>query len=117
MSHAMPQYLRTYRKRAGFTQHEVASLLGLHTAENVSRYERMARRPTLETAIACELIFGVPARVLLPGLYREVEQGVRRRARNILKEHESRHPQVHSRKRAALESLASTTGKSNTYAQ
>lgn len=102
----MPQYLRTYRKRAGLTQSDVASLLGLDTGESVSRYERLGRRPTLETALALQHIFNVPPQELFPGLYREVEQGVRDRARRILKQPETKNRRSGARKRAVLEALA-----------
>lgn len=108
MSAAIPQYLRSYRKRTGLTQSDVASLLGLDTGESVSKYERLARRPTLETAFALQHVFNVPADELFPGLYREVEQGVRDRARRILKKQGTNDRGSGARKRALLEALAST---------
>src|SRR5881628_703008 len=80
-SHRLPNYLKTHRKRAGLSQDEVAFLLGCRSGAKVSRYERLARRPSLETAFAYEAVFGVPARELFAGVYEKVEREVVKRAR------------------------------------
>src|SRR2546428_10823137 len=80
-SHRLPNYLKTYRKRAGLSQDEVAFLLGCRSGAKVSRYERLARRPSLETAFAYEAVFGVPARDLFAGVYEKVESDIVKRAR------------------------------------
>jgi len=67
-------YLRTYRKRAGLTQGEVAFLLGCKDAGQVSRYERSRRLPTLRTALACASILRVPLETLFADVQREVDQ-------------------------------------------
>jgi len=74
-------YLRTYRKRGGLTQDEMAFLLGCQSGTKISRFERLARHPNLETALACQVIFGVPAHKLFPGVFAEVERTVTERAR------------------------------------
>lgn len=104
----MPQYLRTFRKQAGFTQSDLACLLSVHTAENVSRYERLSRRPTLETAFGCQVIFNACPHELFPGLYREVEQGVRKRARQIWGRLGRAEREMHARKWAVYEALANS---------
>jgi transcriptional regulator with XRE-family HTH domain len=76
----LPNYLRTYRKRSGLSQDEVASLLGCQSGAKVSRYERFARVPTLENALAYEALFGVPARELFAGVYQKVEETIHKRA-------------------------------------
>ena len=81
MAHRLPNYLRTHRKRAGLSQDEVAFLLGCQSGAKVSRYERLARRPSLETAFAYEAVFGVSARELFAGVYEKVEREVVKRAR------------------------------------
>src|SRR2546422_855228 len=81
MAHRLPNYLRTHRKRAGLSQDEVAYLLGCRSGAKVSRYERLARRPSLETAFAYEAVFGVPARELFAGVYEKVEEQIKKRAR------------------------------------
>lgn len=83
MSQRLPNYFKTHRKRTGFSQDEVAFLLGLSGGDKVSRLERRARVPTVETLLAYEAVFGVPASELVAGLYEKVEEQTRRRA-NVL---------------------------------
>src|SRR5713226_482668 len=80
-SRRLPNYLRTYRKRAGLSQDEVAFLLGCQSGTKASRYERRARKPNLETILAYELVFGAPARELFAGIFEDVEQATLKRAR------------------------------------
>lgn len=83
MASKVRSYLRTYRKRSGLTQDEVAFLLGCQSGAKVSRFERQAREPNLRTALACQIIFGIPAEDLYPGVYAEVEEAVTERARAL----------------------------------
>lgn len=71
--HKLPNYLRTYRKRAGLTQDEMAYLLGCRSGAKVSRYEHFSRQPNLKTVFAYQIIFHVPADKLFPGIYHEIE--------------------------------------------
>jgi DNA-binding XRE family transcriptional regulator len=80
MSSRLPNYLRTHRKRLGFSQREVAFLVAVHGEAKVCRYERYRCRPSLETALACELIFRTPARELFRGMHQKVERQVNDRA-------------------------------------
>ena len=76
---SLPNYLRTYRKRSALSQEEVAFLLGtkgLNKGTKVSRDEHYARTPTLEDALAYEVIYGRPVRELFAGLYEGVESEV-----------------------------------------
>jgi transcriptional regulator with XRE-family HTH domain len=81
MAPRIMSYLRTHRKRGGLTQDETAFLLGFQSGTKISRFERLARRPNLETALACQVVFGVPAHELFPGVFAEVENTVIERAR------------------------------------
>ncbi len=67
-THKLENYLRTYRKRSGLTQREVAFLVGCRNGAQVSRYEKRRRLPPLRTALACEAAFGVPVSELFAGL-------------------------------------------------
>jgi transcriptional regulator with XRE-family HTH domain len=84
--HKLENYLRMYRKRSGLSQDEVAYLLGGKSGTIASRYERFRRTPSLETALACEAIYGVPVKELFAGVSARAERLVRRRAR-FLKKH------------------------------
>ena len=83
MPHRLPNYLKTYRRRAGFSQDEVAFLLGCKGGAKVSRYERLARQPSVETAFGCEVVGGVPSRELLAGVFEKVEEQIRKRAQAL----------------------------------
>jgi transcriptional regulator with XRE-family HTH domain len=75
----LENYLRTYRKRSGLTQHEVGFLLGRENGAQVSRYEKRHRLPPLETALACEEIFGAPVSELFAGLRQKVGRDINKR--------------------------------------
>jgi transcriptional regulator with XRE-family HTH domain len=81
--HKLHNYLRTYRKRAGLSQDEVAFLLGCHTAAHVSRYEHFHRTPSLRTVLAYQVIFHALLRDLFGGEYQKVERAVSQRARTL----------------------------------
>ena len=99
MKHRIPSYLRTYRKRRGLTQDEMAFLLGCHSGTEISRFEHLARHPNLEAALACQIVFGVPAHELFPGVYAEVEKIVTERARLLSEQLKARREQDRSRLR------------------
>lgn len=80
MTHKLENYLRTYRKRAGLSQDELAYLLGTKSGSKISRHERYVRQPGLTTALAYEVIFRVSVRRLFAGLYEDAERRVGRRA-------------------------------------
>ena len=46
-----PNQLRRFRKQAGFTQRELAKLIGHKTTAHISRYENGAKLPSLLTAL------------------------------------------------------------------
>jgi DNA-binding XRE family transcriptional regulator len=80
MSH---NYLRRYRKRGALTQEDIAFLLGAACGTKVSRHERSARPPSLQTALTYQAIFGVPVHELFPGDYREAVAAVHGRAAQL----------------------------------
>jgi len=69
-------YLRTHRRVWGLTQQELASLMGFESATHVSRIENGKRPPTVESALACEVIFGIPPSAMFPHSYALVEERV-----------------------------------------
>jgi len=109
MSAPLESYLRTYRKRSGFSQDEVAFLLGSASGQRVSRYECRARRPTLETALAFEAIFQTPVKQLFAGLYQKVEKDTIARARVLTEKlNAARLDRITARKLVALQSFAAS---------
>jgi transcriptional regulator with XRE-family HTH domain len=60
-------YLRTERLRSGFTQQELADLLGISRA--VITKSEGTRSPSLELLLVTEITFGSSQSELFPGLY------------------------------------------------
>lgn len=83
-------YLRANRKRLALSQSEVAFLLGVPTATKVSRHEQVMHAPTLEAALAYEVIFKRPVSEIFGNLYKKVELEVADRAR-VLAERNNGH--------------------------
>ncbi|HZR84212.1 MAG TPA: helix-turn-helix transcriptional regulator [Candidatus Binatia bacterium] len=105
----LPNYLRAQRKRAGFSQQELAFLLGCRNGAKVSRYERFLREPTLKNALLCEIIFDLPARELFAGAFEQAEKDARRRAHLLrLRLQRRREDPRLDRKLAALEVITRT---------
>src|SRR5262245_24848464 len=84
ISRQSPNYLRSNRKRLSLSQDEVAFLLGARTGAKISRYEHFVRVPSLETALACEVVFQRSVSELFGGLYQQAEKNVARRAKTLL---------------------------------
>ena len=101
-------YLRTYRKRTGFSQEEVAFLLGTMSGTAVSRHEIGGRMPILATALAYEVILGVSIRELYEGAFVEAQLRVQTRARGLCRSLERRpRTSIGDRKIALLSQILS----------
>ena len=83
----------------------MAFLLGCQSGTKISRFERLARQPNLETALACQVVFGVPAHELFPGVFAEVEKTVIERARLLSGRLQSQREQDRSGLRHKLATL------------
>jgi len=105
MFRRLPNYLRTFRRRAGLSQEDVALLLGCTNGSKVSRYEQFARQPTLATALACAALFGVPLRELFASMYDEAYEAVLARARSLVEQLEKKPGSQLARKRQFLDAL------------
>ena len=100
-THKLENYLRTYRKRSGLTQREVAFLVGCRNGAQVSRYEKRRRLPPLRTALAFEAAFGVPVSVLFAGLREVAGKAVGERLLALKSKLESSPAQGREARRAA----------------
>jgi transcriptional regulator with XRE-family HTH domain len=72
----LPSYLRTYRKRAGLSQAELARLLGYRKEGQLSRLEQAKVLPSLVVALACQYIFQTPIAELFPGLLESIPEKI-----------------------------------------
>jgi transcriptional regulator with XRE-family HTH domain len=94
----LKSYLRTFRRRTGLSQDEIAFLLCGEcdpersrkacpaTSTTVSRHERGEQRPCLEILIAYEIILGTQLSTIYPEWYAALHQRVRSRAAALLSE-------------------------------
>jgi transcriptional regulator with XRE-family HTH domain len=108
----LSNYLRTHRKRLGLSQAELAHLLGAEGGAKVCRYEKFVRVPTLETALACEVVFKKPVSELFAGLYQNIERRLAIRAKRLAQRNDSGKPGPHTvRKRQLLAAMAAPLDK------
>lgn len=61
--------LSLIRKRNALGQKQIANLLGHKTIDQISRYERGARMPSLKTALKLQIIYHLPLNVLFQDFY------------------------------------------------
>jgi transcriptional regulator with XRE-family HTH domain len=78
--------LKPHRKRSGFTQKELAFLLGNKKHSAISRYEGGGRKPDLRTALAYKLLFESQLQDLFPGVYADVAREIGERAERLSQE-------------------------------
>jgi transcriptional regulator with XRE-family HTH domain len=69
------------RKRKGLEQKHLAHLLNQRNVNQISRYENGSRVPSLQTALALEIILGAQVRVLFADLYDQVQVQIHGRAK------------------------------------
>jgi transcriptional regulator with XRE-family HTH domain len=67
-------YLRPHRRERGFTQKELAHLLGCKSDTVITRLENGQRKPSLRIALACYIIFGTPPHEMFPGVFSRIEK-------------------------------------------
>jgi transcriptional regulator with XRE-family HTH domain len=69
--------LVVYRRRMGFTQRQVARLLGHGDASMLSHYEHGRALPPLAIALSLEIIYRVPVAFLFPAIYDDLKLRIR----------------------------------------
>ena len=62
----------------GFSQKQVARLLGHRDTSMVSHYEHGRALPPITAALGLEIIYRVPVAFLFPGMYDELKRRIRR---------------------------------------
>jgi transcriptional regulator with XRE-family HTH domain len=66
--------LRTQRRAWALSQRELAELLGGRSPTHIARIEAGKRIPSIEIALACQVLFGMPPETLFPNVYTEIEE-------------------------------------------
>jgi len=72
-----------YRKRMGFTQKQVARLLGQRDTSMVSHYEQGRALPPLGVALRLEIVYRVPVAFLFPNMYDELKRQIRQQEESL----------------------------------
>jgi transcriptional regulator with XRE-family HTH domain len=67
----------------GFTQKQVAQLLGHRDASMISHYEHGRALPPMAVALSLEIVYRVPVAFLFPAMYDELKQLIRRKEESI----------------------------------
>jgi len=75
--HQNQNRLVIYRRRMGFSQKQVARLLGFAGTSMVSRYEHGRSLPPLNVAFSLGIILRVPVEFLFPALYESLRTNIR----------------------------------------
>ena len=83
-SHQLENYLKTYRRKSGLTQREVAFLLGWKNGAQLSRYEKRHTLPPLRTALAYQAIFKIPVAQLFAGVRNSLDQDISTRVDTLV---------------------------------
>jgi transcriptional regulator with XRE-family HTH domain len=75
---------RSWRRRSGLTQEDVAFLVGLRAASQVSRHESGDREPDLRLALGYKLVFDATVHELLPTIFADVATKIGSRAKMLI---------------------------------
>lgn len=71
------------RSKNALGQKQVALLLGHHTNDQISRYERGTKLPSLKTAFKLGIIYQLPIQVLLNGYYEACLKEIKKREKTL----------------------------------
>ena len=85
--------VRTYRKRAGLTQRDIAFLLSGRHVSAVHRWEQGRQLPSLAALLALEVVLDAHAHELFDDLAADVRRIIKQRGERLLKRcrHGARH--------------------------
>ena len=73
-----------YRRRAGLSQSELATLINVERRASMARYELALRVPDLETSIALAIVLNQPVEEVFAGFTEEIRAKVAERAGALL---------------------------------
>ena len=105
MAQPFPTYIRSRRRKWALTQRELGELLGGISASAISKYETLARTPSIEVMMAFEIVFGETAHGLFPALSYGVRRAVHGNATALLDRLAANTDARSVRKRALLDDL------------
>lgn len=76
-------YLFRLRRIRGYSQKQLAMLLGLRARKAVSEFEQGRRLPNLQTAVLLEIVLGTRLREIYPGMYDTLGMAALRREEDL----------------------------------
>jgi transcriptional regulator with XRE-family HTH domain len=82
----LSSYLRSFRKRSGLSQDELAFLFGAESGTVIWNYEQGRRLPGLRNLAAYEFVFQSGVRELFAGFYEETGLQIVKRAERLIRE-------------------------------
>ena len=71
------------RNKNSLGQKQVAILLGHKTTDQISRYERGTKLPSLKTAFKLGIIYRLPIQILLDGYYEACLKEIKKREKSL----------------------------------
>jgi transcriptional regulator with XRE-family HTH domain len=86
MDHHTKTYVRPLRRRWGFTQKEIAFLIGGKSGTAISRIERGKRTPNVAAALALLIVFDTTPQDSFPGLFSKILEDVHGRVVELYEE-------------------------------
>lgn len=89
MEHSrIPNSLKRYRRLAGLTQKEVASILGLKKTSCISRWEKGLSFPSIKHVFQLSLLYKTQPDNLYDELWSRLNEEIKRLERELLAQHE-----------------------------
>src|SRR5947209_1519023 len=79
----LPNRLWQYRKRMGFTQKQVADIMGYISRAEISDFERGDKLPSFVSALKLEIVYRVPVAFLFPTLYARLKVQLREKEERL----------------------------------
>lgn len=80
----LDNYISMYRRRAGLSQSELATLINVERRASMARYELGLRVPDLETSLALAIVLGQSVDEVFAGLAEGIRDKVTERAQALL---------------------------------
>lgn len=99
-------YVRTFRQRHALSERDLAFLIS-RTQTTISAMEYGDLTPTLDAALALQVLFRLPPKELFPECYERAEERVMRRAADLIVKMQDKTDRRTAAKLDFLENLAS----------
>lgn len=82
----IPNSLRKYRKISGYTQTQVADMLGVRNSAMISRWENASRFPSYPNVLRLAALYSTMSEALFIDVNRAVREGMREQREAMVKQ-------------------------------